>query len=197
MQDLFSWAWGVHGVVLPLSLAGLYRYSDRSTLFSKTLGDTDQVLGRVRRQVATALEEELAPVFQRAEGIPRIVSPHAYAERPADPVRSDAFREAIQRFVHSQVNALAAYTRMYRARIRWARWARLLSWTVLALSLWEALCLALLAIRTVYDLQMPEALVEWSLAPTTILVLAFFGCHAGLFRQHDVIHEHRTQNPEF
>ena len=74
-QDLLSWIMGVHGVVLPISLVGLYRYSNRSSLYVKTDQDTEHVLSRLRRKVAIGLEEELTSIFQRAEGVPRIVTP--------------------------------------------------------------------------------------------------------------------------
>ena len=107
--DVVAWALGIHGVVLPFSLAGLYRYSDRSDLFTKSIGDTDELLARMQRRVATAIEDELAPVFDRAEGEPQIVRPDGYSERPANPVRSDAFQEAVRRFVHSDAPALVDY----------------------------------------------------------------------------------------
>ena len=66
--DMLTWALGVHGVVLPLSLTGLYRYSDRSSLFAKALEGTDELLLRIRRRVATTIEDELGPVIQRAGG---------------------------------------------------------------------------------------------------------------------------------
>ena len=197
MQDLLSWALGVHGVILTLALAGLYRYGDRGNMFKITLGDTDEMLGRIRLKIAIALEEELVPVFQRGQSAPRIVSPDGYSERPIDPVRSDAFREAVHRFIHSETNALVEYRQVYRARNQLCFWARILSWAVLGLSLWEAVCLAVLGIfGKVYSVQMPEAAIGGSLVPTTAMALAFFCCQAGLFRQHDVINDHKARNPK-
>ena len=68
MPDMLVWTFGVHSVVLPISLIGLYRYSDRRERFAKAIGDTTELLARMRRRIATALEKELAQVFQRTEG---------------------------------------------------------------------------------------------------------------------------------
>lgn len=196
-EDMLAWGLGAHAVVLPLSLAGLYRYSDRSNLFKKSLGDTDDLLARMRTKVASAIEEELAPVFRRAEGEPRIVSPHGYSERPTDPVSSDAFREAIHRFVHSEVDALADYEQVYRSRNRWCHWARMLSWTVLVLSFWEVVCVAVLGLLAkFFGIQIADGVVAGSFAPTTVLVLNFFICKAVLLRQQDVIHDYKINHPE-
>ena len=195
--DVVAWALGIHVVVLPFSLAGLYRYSDRSDLFAKSIGDTDDLLARMQRQVATAIEDELAPVFDRAEGEPQIVRPDGYSERPANPVRSDAFQEAVRRFVYSDAPALVDYGRARRARSAWCFWARVLSWTVLGLNFWEVLCIAILGlIGKLSAIEIPEYLASWSFAPTAVFVLAFFSCQAGLLRHHDVIHDNKNQYPD-
>ena len=195
--DLITWVLGVHAVVLPLSLTGLYRYSDRSAFFARALGDTDALLLRMRRRVATAIEDEIRPVIERAGGEALIVSPTGYVERPVDPVSGDAFREAIHRFLHSDATALVDYGRLYRARNKWCSWARTLSWTVLTLGFWEALCLFILGfVGTLLNAPIPDAIVACSLGPTAVLVAAFFSSHAGLLHQHDVIHDNKNRYPE-
>ena len=195
--DLLSWVLGVHAVVLSLSLTGLYRYSDRSTLFARALGDSDALLLRVRRRVATALEDELRPVIERAGGEALIVSPTGYAERPIDAVSGDSFREAIHRFLHTDATAIVDYGRLYNARNKWCFWARALSWTVLGLSCWEALCLFVLGLLGMFfNVAIPDSIAASSLGPTAFLTAAFFSCHAGLLRQHDVIHDNKSRYPE-
>ena len=114
--DAVAWALGAHGAVLSFSLVGLYRYSDRSSLFTKSLAGTDELLSRMRRYLATAIEDELTPIFDRAESEPQIVLPDVYTESPVRPVSSDAFREAIRRFVYSDADILIDYGRVRRAR---------------------------------------------------------------------------------
>ena len=194
--DTLAWVLGVHSVVLPFSLVGLYRYSDRSTLFTKAIRDTDELLAGMRRQIAISIENELTLVFQRAEGKPLIVSPHGYTERPINPLRSDVFREAVQRFVDSDVAALVDYSQVSRARNTWFFWVRVLSWAVLALSCWETLCVAILGlVGTVLGVEMPHSVTIGSCAPTAMLVAIFFSCHAGLMRQDDVIHDKKHRYP--
>ena len=196
-MDLLNLVLGVHGVVLPLSLAGLYRYSDRTTLFAKSLGDTDELLLRMRRSVATAIQDELAPVIQRAGGEPVIVGPAGYVERAVDPIPSDAFREAMLSFLHANTGALVDYGQVHRARNKWAAWARALSWTVLFLAAWEAFCLMVLGfVGSLLSVPIPAGTFNLSLVPTALLAMSFFGCQAALLRQHDVIHGNKIKYPE-
>ena len=196
-MDLLNAALSVHGIVLPLSMAGLYRYSDRSNMFAKSLGDTDELLRRMRRGVSTAIQDELAPVIRRAGGEPVIVAPSGYVERAVDPIPSDAFREAVLRFLHANGGALVDYGQVHRARNKWAWWARALSWTVLCLAAWEAFCLMGLGfVGSLLRVPIPEVVITWSLTPTALLVVAFFCCQAALLRQHDVIHGNKIRYPE-
>ena len=195
--DLLNLVLGVHGVALPLCFAGLYRYSDRSTLFAKSVGDTDELLLRMRRTVTLAIQDELAPVVRRAGGDPQIVWPSGYVERAVDPIPSDAFKEAVLRFLHARSGALVDYVEVHRARNKWIVWARALSWTVLCLSAWETLCLTVLGfVGTLLGVSIPEAAITWSLVPTVVFVAAFFCCQASLLRQHDVIHDNKINYPE-
>ena len=197
MPEVLVWILGVHGLVLPLSLIGLYRYSDRRELFAKAIGDTDDLLARMRQRITTALEEKLDQVFQRAEGEPWIVSPTGYTERPINPLHSDAFREAVRRFVDSDIPVVVDYRQAYEARNAWSYCSRALSWTMLGLSFWEVVCVAVLGLANkVSSVTMPDTLIFLSLAPTTILIVAFFLFHVGLLHQNDVIHAKKNQYPE-
>ena len=192
--DAVAWALGAHGVILSFSLIGLYRYSDRSSLFTKSLTSTDELLLCMRRYLATSVEDELAPVFDRAESEPQTVQPSVYTESPAKPVSSDAFCEAIRRFVHSDADILVDYGRVCRARSAWCFWARLLSWTVLGMSCWEVLCVSILALTTSpFSVKIPESMSIWLFVPTALLTITFFSCQAGLLHRHDVIHDNKNR----
>ncbi|MGD0265299.1 MAG: hypothetical protein ABSD47_10190 [Candidatus Methylomirabilota bacterium] len=195
MADAFSaWALGVHGVVFPLSLVGLYRYSDRTELFTKAVGDTDELLARMRRRIAAALERDLNPVFERSEGEPSTVRPDGYSERPTNPIGSEAYREALFRFIEGSAEIVVDYGRASRARGAWCAWARVLSWTVLGLAFWEVLCVSLLGLLGhLFGVETPTLLVKWSFVPTAALVCLFFVCQAILLRHHDVIHDNKSR----
>ena len=188
--DLMAWALRIHTVVLPFALIGLYRYSDRTALFSKSVSSTNELLTRMRTRVVAALEEELAPVFERSEGEPRIVGTHVYSERGTNPVGSEALREALRRFVNANVEVIADYGRASRTRTNWFSCARGLSWTVLLLALWEVICLTIFGLATkLFEIQLSALWAGWSFAPTTGLVLAFFVFHGTLQWHHDEIHK--------
>lgn len=195
MADPFLvWGLSAHGVVLPLSLVGLYRYCDRTEFFAKSVGDSDELLARIRGRVAADLDRELTPVFEDSDSEPSVVGPNGYSERATSPLGSEAYREALLRFIEAQAGTIVDYGCTCRARNKWCFWARLLSWNVLALSFWEVLCVALFGVvSTLFELQITPNLVRWSFAPTTVLVALFFLSQALLLRHHDVIHDSRTR----
>ena len=195
--DMLAWTLGVHGVTFTISLAGLYRYVYKS-MSTKILADTDDLLGQMNRKVATAIEEEIAPVFERAESEPRIVSPHGYSERPIDPVHSDAFREAIRRFLQAKTPALVEYRQVYQAREKWYHWSRNLNWIVYFLSAWEIVCLAVLGLGDkIYSVKFSEIVIDFSFLPTAVLIFLFFLCKGVLLHQHNVINDKQTRITEF
>jgi hypothetical protein len=196
--DLISWALGAHGVILPLSFVALYRYSDRSDLFAKAVGDMEGLSDRMRAGITAALEDELNPVFERAEGEPRTVTMVGYSERPTNPVGSDKYRQALRRFIDGNARALIDYVCVYHAKNTWCRWARFLGWAVLSLAFWQVVCVAILGIAgKLIMLQIPETAVKLSFLPSTLLIVLFFLCQGVLLRQHDIIYESKNQNPSF
>ena len=68
---------------------------------------------------------------------------------------------------------------------------------MLGLSFWEVVCLVVLGLAgVVFRAPIPETIIACSFVPTALLIVTFFACHAGLLRQHDVIHENKTRYPE-
>ena len=192
--DQIAWALGIHAVVLPFSLVGLYRYSDRTALFSKSMVNINELLTRMKTRVVASIEEELAPVFERSEGEPTIVGPDGYSERGTNPVGSEALREALRRFVNANVEVIADYGRTSRARTTWFFCARGLSWTVLLLALWEVICLTIFGlVGKLFEIEMSAEWARWSLAPTALLVLAFFVFQVALQWNHDAIYKNWTR----
>jgi hypothetical protein len=196
--DLISWALGAHGVILPLSLVALYRYSDRTDMFAKAVGDMEGLADRMRAGITSALEDELNPVFEQAEGEPRTVTMEGYSERPTNPVGSDRYRQALRRFIDANAKALVDYVCVGHAKKTWCLWARFLSWAVLSLAFWQAICVAILGVAgKLIALEIPETAVKLSFLPSALLIVLFFLCQGVLLRQHDIIHESKNQNPSF
>lgn len=193
-QEILKWSLGVHAVILPLALAAFYRYSDRSDLFNKSVGDIDELLARMRRGVTSALEDGLGPVFERAQSEPRIVLPTSYTESPTNPVGSAAFQDALRQFMEQNVRSVVDYGRTFRAKASWSKWARVLSWAMLALAFWEALCFGILAINLING-DFSDRVPTWSFSLTAGLIALFFVCQAMMLRHHDVIYESKTRYP--
>lgn len=193
-EELLKLSLGIHGVILSLALAAFYRYSDRSELFNKSVGDIDDLLARMRRGVTLALEDALGPVFESAQSEPRIVLPTGYSERPTSPVGSAAFQDALRHFMEANVRALVDYGLTFKARAAWSRWAKVLSWAMLALALWEALCFGILAINLIHQ-DLSDRVPKLSFTPTAGLIALFFVCQGIMLRQHDVIYENKARYP--
>jgi len=189
-----AWALSVHALVLPFSLVALYRYSDRTTIFAKSVADTDDLLQRMRIRIVSSLDGELGTVFERADSEPRLVTLDGYSERSTNPVGSEVYREALRRFVDGSVGVVVDYGELFRARARWCTWARILSWAVLILAIWEFVCVSSMGLAAkVFVLELPYVLTRLSFAPTIFLVIAFFCCQAMMLRQHDLIHEKKNR----
>ena len=196
--DLLSWAVGVHAVILPLSLVALYRYSDRTDMYMKTFADMEGLLDRIRAELTGVLESELGPVFEEAEAEPRSVTMKLYSERATNPVGSEKYRQALRRFVEASGGTLIDYVCTCRAKRIWCRWARFLSWEILALAAWQVVCLALLGLAgKLFAMPVSDTVVRLSFIPSALLILLFFLCHGALLRQHDVIHESKNHYPSF
>jgi uncharacterized integral membrane protein len=193
-SDFQAWTLGVHVILLPFSLVALYRYGDRTSIFAKSLGDTDDLLQKMRARIASALGDELSSVFERADAEPRLVTLEGYSERSTNPVGSEVYREAIQHFIEGSVRIVVDYGELLRARARWCVWARILSWDVLLLAIWEFGCVGSVGLATkFFVLELPLRLTKFSFAPTGFLIIAFFCSQAMMLYQHDFIHEKKNR----
>lgn len=195
--EILTWTLGIHVGVIPLAVAGFYKYTDRTDIFKRSIAEADDLLQRMREHAADALEEKLSPVFQRSRTEPLIVTPFQYSERPTNPIGSDAYREAFREFIDMTSGVLIDYGQALKARTRWCRWARLLSWTVYLFALWEVVCVALFGlVGKLLDVTLPDRLAVWSFAPTALLVLFFFLSQGIMLRQHDVIHNFKERHAD-
>ncbi len=196
-SELASWVLGVHGTIFTISLLAFYRFSDRTQLFEKTMGDLETMLARMRQRIRNALEERLSPVFEQSRTEPTILlNPIAYTERAQNPVGTESFREALSDFLRDKCEFLAHYREVLRARNRWAFWARGMSWIALMLLIYEILCLTYLGLfGKLLERDVPQWAMKWSFAPVGGLVAAFFLCWITCLIQHDRIHEHKTRYP--
>lgn len=197
-KDLASWVLGVHGTLFTISLYLSHRYSDRTQLFERTVGDMDSVLARMRQLIRGVLEEKLSPVFERSGAEPTVVVSPAvtYSETAQNPVGTEAFREALGAFLQDKCEFVAHYLEMLRARQRWASGARAMSWIALSLLIWEILCVTYFGLfGKLFGQEVPRWVMEWSFVPTGGLVVAFLLCWVICLVQHDRIHDHKTRYP--
>lgn len=186
--DLLTWTCGIHVAILPFALLGLHRYTDRSSYCSKFLDDTNKFLLQLRSSVTRSLDSFISPVFDRSVSEPRIITTEFYAERQINPVGSEAYRQALRAFIDSDSGPLADYGFIFRARNRWSKWARVLSWIVLSLALWEAVCAAVFGVLgKLIGVQIPEIIAKSSFAPTAILVFSVFLCLGMMLHYNDII----------
>jgi len=187
-SELLSVTTTIHVGLLPVTLVGLYRYTDRYSLFTKSVGHPEDLHEKLRGAIAEALESALMPVFERANAEPRIVTTTSYTERAMNPVGSEAYKAAVRGFIDSRVGFIVVYGRCLRARECWSFWARLVSWIVLGLAIWETLCSACFGLAgRLFDVTISDTLAGLSFAPTTVLVTAFFFANILMLRHHDAI----------
>lgn len=188
MTDPLSISLTVHLAILPFSLAGLYRFSGRSQLFTKSTADVDDLLSRLRRAAATDLERELHPVFERSSSAPSLVLPEDYYERHTNPVGSEVFRQAVRDFMENTTGKLVSYKQVTEAKRGLGKWYRRLSWSVYALVVWQIVICAMIGLLGgMFHFPLCDAYASWSFLPTAICVASFLLCLGGTLNQHDTI----------
>lgn len=189
--DLLSLVLSWHSVAFPLTLVAVYRYSDRSDTFRKSLDGTDALLGSLRRFLVEDLRSALEPLFQDPPKLPTpLLGPDGstYHETTLNPLHSEEYRQTLHDFMRAKSPALVAYSDVRWAKNRWCKWARLLSWAVLLLCVWEGAALVTLAILSkLVKLNLPNSILAASCAPTILGFIVIFVCFAALLLNHDVI----------
>lgn len=193
-----GWTLGVHATILPFAMVALYRYSDRTQLFSKTVGDMDGALTRMRRRVASALQDSLRPVMEDTEDPTLLLDSSgndvSYRSRATDAVDSERFREALLSFMDSHCESLAHFQELLRARNNWCYCARRLSWCVLALTVWQILAIAVVGlVDKLFQVTLPFCFLLLSFFPTAFLVGALFLFLALCMWHQDRIHDHKSR----
>lgn len=196
LVNLSSWVVGVHIAMLPFAFVGFYRYGDRTELFSKSVGSMDEMLAGMRRGIRASLEQSLAPVFSGGGTEPTvIVNPNpTYSERAQNPLGTEAFREALGKFLEGESDFLAHYREVLRARTSWCSWAKHTTWVVIAFAVWEVFCAAGFGLVVkLGGVVVPSWCMLGSFAPSSALVALFFVCHIAMTIQHNRIHEHKSR----
>ena len=173
--DAITLALGIHGSTLLVAVGAYYKYGDRSEMFERSLAGTDNALRRLRRDLADRLAARLERIFAASVSVPSpLVDANgvSYKERPVNPVQSESYREGFREFIESNAQVILDYRSLLMCRDRWCRHAKLLSWAVLLLFVWQALTLAVLAIGVkLAGLALPDWAVKASVIPTIILTI--------------------------
>ena len=123
-----------------------------------------------------------------------MVGTDTYTERPVNPVGSESYRSTIRDFVEDNANTLVDCRSLRLARDAWCFWARMLSWSILGLLLWQALITGSLALfDKVLEVTIPDSLIKLSAIPSVVGVLACLLLLPLLLKWHDVIDKHRMR----
>jgi hypothetical protein len=178
----------VHSAVLVPALAAYLKYGDRSELVAKSLGGIEATIAKIAAQIAGELDEHLRPLFQGQVVNIALELPAEYAERPADPLGSEAYRNALKEYTNANSSSLADLWMLRRVRDSWCFWARGLSWLVVATCGYEMLAAGYLSIGVRIVGQAPSgAILQGSFVPTGLLVLGVVGAAVMMLIRHDFI----------
>lgn len=181
--DPVVWTLSVHGTLAVLALAGHRHYSDQPHRLKVVDEGVDPLLVRLRAHMGDSLAELLTPVFRRAPGAFKFEStsqdsplllPVGFTEEPSSPVGSEAYNEAIRRFLEAGGDSSTSmHWALCRARDRWCFCSCTLGWMSLLLLIWELACSALFGVGALLaGIKLPNWATAWSFLPTGCLVLA-------------------------
>jgi len=174
------------GILIP-AIAAYYRYGSRSEWPAKPLAGVDGTVRNVRSRIANDLSATITPVLRSAGTTPTPVADPSldkvertgefeagwtYVERPVDALASEAYKEALRRFVDATSDSVADYRTILEGRRAWYSAARLLGWGVLLLLVWElaAAFITYLGPRLL-SFVVPLSLIRWSFLPTAGLLV--------------------------
>jgi hypothetical protein len=192
--ELVNVALSIHAPLLLAAVAAYFKYGDRTELLSKSLQGTDAVLSRMRREIANELGDGLKPIFENPGTVPTMVGTDTYIERPVNPIGSEPYRSTIRDFVEDNANTLVNCRSLRAARDAWCFWARVLSWSILGLLLWQAVVTGSLALfDKVLEITIADHLIKLSAIPTTVGVITSLTPLPFLLKWHDVINNHRMR----
>jgi hypothetical protein len=188
-NDIINLALTFHASVLACAIAAYYKYGDRTEVFSKSLQGTDLVLVRIRQKITEDLTKSLKPVFESAGSVPTLIVPDSvYLERSLNPVGSERYLEGIREFVEHSSDSLSTYRSVFLARHGWCVWARVLSWSILILAIWQAAATGFIAFGcTLGEIQVPSWIIKASFLPTALASFSCFSALPFLLFHHDRI----------
>lgn len=194
--DWLGWSLGIDGAALVGYIAAFYKYGDRTEVYRGSLNGIRDLLIEIERQIAFDLAVRLQPVF--SGDVPPVIEVSLFQpdgslfrEVTVNPAGSEKYRQAVLDFVLSGSDAIVAYRVVTLCKDRWTRWARRLSWSLLAgIGLHGILGFGLLSGR----------LTDWTPPTRLILVCAGLGfcpfmlvllSTALMLRSHDQIQHYR------
>lgn len=191
-QELLTLALSVHSGVLMASVAAFYKYGDRSSFAKNLVENARETKQALRYRIAEQLRECLRPVFEDVDVID--VSPildasgDPWSEEAVNPAGGEKYRDALADFLNSEADAVGDYRTMRIIVPRWEAISCVRSWLVLLTVIWEGLALALIgSLEKLGGYKIRESLLEASLAPTILAVLAFFVASGFMMYLHDQI----------
>jgi hypothetical protein len=195
--EWLSWSLGVDGAALLAYIAAFYRYGDRTEVYRNSLSGTRDLIVEIERQIAFELAVRLKPVF--SGDIPPVIEVVLFQadgslsrEVTVNPVGSEKYREAVLDFVLSQNDAMIAYRIVTLCRNRWVRWARCLSWSLLAgIVMHGIFAFALIGVRLADLGTMPKWWLQAGCASSLCLFIFVLFCVASMMRSHDQIQHYR------
>lgn len=186
--EIVNLALSIHGAVLLAAIAAYYKYGDRTDLIDKSLRGTDEVLVKVRQLIADELGETLGAIFDEPATVEIVVAAGTYTELPGNPVGSEAYRDCIREFVETASNTMVDCRVLRSARDSWCFWARFLSWAILCLLMWELVSCGLIAVLDkAFGVAIPDHVVNLTMLPTVVGVVAVVFPFPFLLKYHDVI----------
>ena len=179
-EDLLNITLQVHGAVLLGALAGWYKYGDRSDILAKSQEGTESLLSKLRMMISRDLTDAIKTVLATVPSNPQLIlgpdgKNPVYSEKVSNFLESERFRQAVRDYIDLEADAISDYRLLMHARTNWCLWARVLSWSILALIILQVLFLVGHGFADrILGNPLPNWCTHGSLSITGILVLFVF-----------------------
>lgn len=196
-EALVNAAAATHAAILVGAVAAYYKFGDRTDVLAKSLQGTEGSIRELRRRIAGDLAETLRTELAPTSTVSTLIvesSTQSYVERPTDPFAGERYRDAVRSFVEEGTNCLIDCRGLVSLRDTWLRWARRLSWLIVALVVYEAIVAGALALGDRMGVfVLPDRVIQWASAPTVVGVLLIVSHMVLMLRYHDRITDIRQK----
>lgn len=141
--------------VAATAFTAYWTLGDREENLAKSLQGSKVLLEELGRRLLAALQQEISSALSEGPVSPILSADGSYAEKKANPVSGELFRERLKDFMESNAESMVEFSGASRAVRIWLERVTKLTWNLLALTALYGLAALVFFICAVVGVQLP------------------------------------------